>query len=63
MWPQITPSASCRRAIVASVLSYSVTNLTADLALDFKNAASDQYPNPSTRRSRFKYKLKSRIQL
>ena len=42
MWPQMTPSVWWLRAIEASVPSYSVTNLTADLALDFKNAASDQ---------------------
>lgn len=42
MWPQMTPSADCLRAIEASVSSYSVTNFTADLALNFKYAASDQ---------------------
>ena len=42
MCPQITPSAWWLRAMVASVVSYSVTNFTADLALNFKNAASDQ---------------------
>jgi len=42
MWPQITPSAWWLRAIVDSVFSYSVTNFTADLALNFKYAASDQ---------------------
>ena len=42
MWPQMTPSVWWLRAIEASVSSYSVTNLTADLALDFRYAASDQ---------------------
>ena len=49
--------------MLASVVSYSVMNFTADLALNFKNAANDQYPKPSARRSRLKYRLKSRIQL
>ena len=42
IWPQITPSAWWLRAIEASVVSYSVTNFTADFALNFKNDASDQ---------------------
>jgi hypothetical protein len=42
MWPQMTPWASWLRAIAASVSSYSVTYFTADLALNFRYAASDQ---------------------
>jgi len=42
MWPQITPCTSCLRAICTMVSSYSVTYFTADLALDFRYAASDQ---------------------